>query len=198
MKKIIYLVILLNIFSCITKNTVEETTTSTTTTTTTTTVIIFKKIFKYDIPEDMEESPYEAKYYNYDTLLKEKYTNIFDSNILIAIRCIKNKYNITLNEFVQTDQTLLKSSIKINDFDIWNTKLLSKDIEYLSYQFSYHYNKTNIYQRSIYLKCEDTFYIISLSSKNKQFVLNNKNDKFWQSIRIEKIPINEEVVNAKQ
>ncbi len=191
MKKIFFLILLLSIFNCVTKNTiVEETTTSTTTTTTTTTIIIFKKVFKYDVPEEMQESPVEAQYYKYDNLLVDKNTNIFDSTILIAVRHAENKNSESLKEFVEKDQMLLRSSITLNYFDVWEPpSLKEKNIEYISYQFSYQYKTSNIFQRSIYLKCEDLFYIISLSSKNKKFVLDSKNDIFWQSIRIEEIAI---------
>ena len=83
-------------------------------------------------------------------------------------------------------QTFLKKQIEIDYDKKWKPPGFDKKkIDYIAYQFSYIYGDQKIYQRSVYLKYENIFYIVSLSAKNKKDVLDIRNDFFWNSICID-------------
>ncbi|OHD09207.1 MAG: hypothetical protein A2086_10205 [Spirochaetes bacterium GWD1_27_9] len=191
MKNIIFVsIILLFLISCATKQAVREPDSITQATVfkeEEQTPVVYKRTgFRYDIPNDMEETS-EANTYRYDNLLVEKGCNVFDSPIVIAIRKTNDFSIYSLGTFAENDQKIMKSSVKNVYYDAkWDAPGLSeKGIEYLSYQFSYDYGKQTIYQRSVYIRYFDTFYIISLSSKYKASLLNSKNDFFWNSICVD-------------
>jgi len=163
--------------------TTTSTSTSTTTTTTTTTI---RTGFRYDVPEDMEESPNEARSYKYDNMIVEKGTSAFTSPFIIAIRHNDDYPNAKLKDFAEFDQEILKSQVKIRYDEKWTPfGFEDKKIEFISYQFAYNYGKNNIFQRSVYLKCDSRVYIISMSGRYKGLIVNNKNDAFWNSVRID-------------
>jgi hypothetical protein len=144
--------------------------------------------FRYDIPEDMEESPEEAKFYRFDNLLVDKGTNAVKSSKIIAIRHIINSDDKKLIDFAKKDMEYLANDKKI----IYESKWVvpgfdDKNIEYVSYQFSYKQGNLTIYQKSVYLNDNITFYIVSLSSIEKSNIMDDKNKNyfFWSSIRVD-------------
>jgi hypothetical protein len=149
--------------------------------------VIKQKGFRYTVPADMQESPDDAYRYRYDNLIVDKGMNCLSSNRLIAIRHAVNREYFSLMNFVDRDQGLLRQSIKI-DYDKvrWvPSGFQKKNIDHFSFQFKYQYGEEMIYQRSVYLQCEDKFYVISLSSKEKFYILEPANDLFWESICID-------------
>jgi len=173
-----------------TTTTIETTTTyvstSTSTSTTTTTTTTIRTGFRYVVPEDMEESPNEARSYKYDNMIVEKGTSAFTSPFIIAIRHNDDYPNAKLKDFAEFDQEVLKNQVKIRYDEKWTPfGFEDKKIEFISYQFAYSYGKNNIFQRSVYLKCDSRVYIISMSGKYKGLIVNNKNDAFWNSVRID-------------
>ena len=147
--------------------------------------IISLGCLSFIIPKNMEESPDEARKYRYKKLLVDKDKQYYDSSRIIAFREKKNSYNDTLKEFAEMDQVYLQKSVSIVYEDDWSPAgFTEKNINYISYQFKYTYGYEIIYQRSVYIECAEYFYIISLSSINKQNILDKKNDLFWENINI--------------
>ncbi len=137
------------------------------------------------IPEAMEESQEDAKRYKYTKLLVDKDKKYYNSTKMIAIREKPNNFNDSLLNFTQNDQAYLQQHVLIIYEDKWEPKgFKNKNINYISYQFIYRYDSEMIYQRSVYLECPGYFYIISLSSKNKNNILEIENDFFWENINI--------------
>ncbi|HOV13464.1 MAG TPA: hypothetical protein PK771_04195 [Spirochaetota bacterium] len=142
--------------------------------------------FKYDVPPHMEKDP-EAHYYRYDDLLVEKGKNVFDSSIVIAIRKTIDYNGTSVLSFAQSDQSNMRQSVRnVNYESNWDADSLNnKGIDHISFEFSYIYDKKKIYQRSVYIKYYDTFYIISLSSKNKEELYKDQNILFWNTISVD-------------
>lgn len=138
------------------------------------------------IPENMEESPEDAKKYRYKMLLVDKDKKYYSSSIMIAIREKKNTLNESLSKFAEIDQDHLQNSVSIKyDEEVWAPAgFKEKNINYISYQFKYTYGYEIIYQRSVYIECLGYFYIISLSSLFKKNISDEKNNFFWENINV--------------
>lgn len=183
MKKIILIILLFIIFSCTSQKPKE-------------TIILEKKESKkivrigclsFIIPDNMEESPEDAKRYRYAKLIVDKNKNLYNSEKFIAIIDKKNAFNDSLISFAKQDQAYFKNSVSvIYDDAIWEpVGFKEKNINYIAYQFKYTYDGVDIfYQRSVYIECSDTFYIISLTSTIKNNILDIINDYFWENISI--------------
>jgi hypothetical protein len=149
-------------------------------------VIDTRSGFRYDLPEFMEESPDDAYSYRYDNLLIEKGMKFYESQYMIAIRSSDSYSDYTLERFADYDQMMLRNQMQIQYENRWEPPGLStREIPYLSYQFNYRYGQERFYQRSVYIKCDTTFYIVSLTSREKEAILDDKHDVFWDSIRID-------------
>lgn len=142
--------------------------------------------FKYDVPPNMEKDP-DAPCYRYDDLLVEKGKNVFDSSVVIAIRKIREYEDKDVLSFAQWDQNNMRQSVKNVYYESdWDAGSLNeKGIDHVSFEFSYDQNRQKIYQRSVYIKYYDTFYIISLSSKQKDKIYDEENNLFWNTISID-------------
>ena len=137
------------------------------------------------LPENMEESPEEAKSFRYKMLLVDKDKQYHNSSRMIAIREKKNVYNDSLKDFAELDQDYLQKSVTMSYEDDWEPAgFKDKNINFIAYQFKYTYGYEIIYQRSVYIKCSEYFYIISLSSLLKTNILDEGNDHFWRSFNI--------------
>lgn len=137
------------------------------------------------IPDNMEESPEDAKRYRYKMLLVDKDKEYYNSSRMIAIRERKNVFNDSLKDFAELDQDYLQKSVSIIYEDDWDPAGFNdKNIKYISYQFKYTYGYEIIYQRSVYIECSGYFYIISLNSILKKNVIDEENDYFWKSFNI--------------
>ena len=142
--------------------------------------------FRYGVPSHMEKDP-EPHYYRYDDLLLEKGKNIFDSSIVIAIREIKDYNDTGVLSFAQLDQNNMRQSVSNVYYESnWDAQSLNdKGIDHISFEFSYDYDKKKIYQRSVYIKYYDTFYIISQSSMKKDELRKDENNIFWNTISVD-------------
>jgi hypothetical protein len=142
--------------------------------------------FRYDVPDDMEESPKEAKFYRFENLLVDKGTEAFQSSRVIAIRHVKEYKDYSLQDFVTMDQKNFYNDRHAVYEKGWETPgLEEKKIEHLSYEFTYFDRNIKVYQRSVYIKFDNDFYIISLSSLVKSNIIDEKNNFFWRSIRVD-------------
>ena len=174
--------------ACASKPTpVEPTTTTSTTTTTTTTTTIKPVGFRYKVPDDMRESPNEARRLDYDNLLVEKDTNVMDTMLLIAIRHTDDFSSISLKDFAQLDQDMMKQQVKVTYDGTWIPEgFTEKNIDYKAYQFSYKVGRDRIFQRSVYLRDRQRYYIISMSSKfGKLQVIDDENNFFWDNVEVD-------------
>lgn len=145
-----------------------------------------KQGFRYQVPEDMQESPDYADMMRYDNLLLDKGAAYNESSVVIAIRHYDLNNGLVLDDFVKRDQLFMKQSVKPAYKKGWKPRGLDeKSIEYKSFEFSYKVKKSNIYQRSVYLRCENTIHIISQSSFYKELLTEDKSEEFWNSIRID-------------
>jgi hypothetical protein len=166
MRNILSIVLVIFILSCATNKTIQN-----------------RACFNYKIPEGMYDNKADARRYSYDNFIIEKDKAFEDSMVLIAIRHRDTDKNTKLKAFVESDQYWLNNQVKIYYEDEWIPKgFEDKKINYNSYQFYYKQQGQLIYQRSVYIKCNDTVYIISMSSKNKSMLIHENNDNFWQSI----------------
>lgn len=142
--------------------------------------------FRYVVPTDMQENPDLARKFRYDNFIVEKGKFYLESNILIAIRHSNNEENYSIKIFAEQDQSVLKNQVNIRYDDKWIPPgFIEKKIPFISYQFSYISNKTILYQRSVYIKYNNIAYVVSMFSKDKEFLLHEKNDFFWENIRID-------------
>ncbi len=142
--------------------------------------------FRYEVPSHMEKEP-EPQYYRYDDLLLEKGKNIFDSSIIIAIRKTKDYNQASVLSFARQDQGIMRQSVRNVYYESdWDPPSLNeKGIDHVSFEFSYDYDKKKIYQRSVYIKYCDAFYIVSQSSLKKDELYKEKNIMFWNSISVD-------------
>ena len=193
-KKILYLSILLVIFSCKTTRTqlVDQYTGASS-------YVLRNQIanieplkfqkkqgFRYQVPEDMQESPDYADMMRYDNLLLDKGAAYNESSVVIAIRHYDLNNGAILDDFVKRDQLFMKQSVRPAYKKGWKPRGLDeKSIEYKSFEFSYKVKKNNIYQRSVYLRCENRVHVISQSSFYKDLLTEDKSEEFWNSIRID-------------
>ncbi|MBQ3922399.1 MAG: hypothetical protein II707_03810 [Spirochaetales bacterium] len=173
--------------ACASKPTLVEPTTTTSTTTTTTTTTIKPVGFRYKVPDDMRESPNEARRLDYDNLLVEKDTNVMDTMLLIAIRHTDDFSSISLNDFAQLDQEMMKRQVKVMYDGPWVPEgFTEKNIDFKAYQFSYKVGRDRIFQRSVYLRDRQRYYIISMSSKfGKLQVIDDENNFFWDNVEVD-------------
>jgi hypothetical protein len=147
---------------------------------------INKPCFSFKIPQGMHDNKKEAHKYKYDNFIIENDKNFEDSNILIAIRHADIDKNKDLKSFVEADQYWLNYQVKIYYEKQWlPAGFEEKKINYIAYQFYYKQQGETIYQRSVYIKCGDTVYIISMSSKNRNLLIAESNDAFWNNITAE-------------
>ena len=145
-----------------------------------------KQGFRYQVPDDMQESPDYADMMRYDNLLLDKGTAYNESSVVIAIRHYDLNNGAILEDFVKRDQLFMKQSVKPAYKKGWKPRGLDeKAIEYKSFEFSYKVKKNNIYQRSVYLRCENRVHVISQSSFYKELLTEDKSEEFWNSIRID-------------
>ena len=142
--------------------------------------------FRYTVPAEMEESA-RANRYNLRNLLVYKDTSYYSSPMVIAIRNTKDWMDYSIAKFAQNDQSLLRDRVRITyENTSWEPAgLKEKNIDYARFQFYYYYGRVKIYQRSVYIRCDDAYYVVSMSSKNKLFIIDKTNDFFWNSIRID-------------
>jgi len=142
-----------------------------------------KSGLNFNIPDGMYDSTGDAGRFRYNNFLIDKNKHYLDSSFVIAVRHAVNLYNHTLKSFVETDQANLRQHYAVDYLNEWiPDSLTEKKIEFISIQFSYNYSADKIYQRSIYIKYNNIFYIVSLSSKNFDNILSNKSNLFWDSI----------------
>jgi len=168
-KQSIYILILFLLISCKTKEIIEE-----------------KKGFRYKVPPGMREAPEEAYKYKFNNLIIEENTDTRNSNVIIALRFVNIDEKTTLKEFVENDQYYLNLQYNITYDNNWTPSGFNKkNIEYISFQFSYQYGDNTIYQRSVYIKYQDMVYVISMSSKYYNILINHKNNYFWENIEID-------------
>lgn len=176
MKILQFIILFFTIFSCTTqkpKETKKEN------------ITISIGCLNFIIPENMEESHEDAKRFRYSKLIVDKDKKYYNSSKMIAIREKINSFNETLSDFTQKDQAYLQQNVSIIYEDKWEPKgFTAKNINYISFQFIYSYGSELIYQRTVYLECPGYFYIISLSSKVKENILDIENDFFWENINI--------------
>lgn len=145
-----------------------------------------KQGFRYQVPDNMQESPDYADMMRYDNLILDKGAAYNESSIVIAIRHYDLNNGAILDDFVKRDQLFMKQSVKPAYKKGWKPRGLDeKSIEYKSFEFSYKVKKNSIYQRSVYLRCEDRIHIISQSSFYKELLQEDKSEEFWNSIRID-------------
>ena len=122
----------------------------------------------------------------YDNLLLDRGADYFSSTIVIAIRHYDLNSYEKLNDFSIMDQSNLKKSVTPYYENEWKpTALEDKNIEHESFQFYYTMQKMKVYQRSVYIKSENTVHIISLSTLYKDFLNRPESEGFWNSIRID-------------
>lgn len=139
--------------------------------------------FRYTVPEDMFESE-NAHIMRYDNLLLDKGFSYMSSPVVIAIRHKDSDYGI--KHFVQTDQQLLRQSHKIAYDRPWEPPSFEdKNIEYMSFEFSYMMSGIKIYQRSVYVKDRKRYYIISMSTLDKRLLSRNQSTEFWESVFVD-------------
>lgn len=142
--------------------------------------------FRYQVPDNMQESPDYADMMRYDNLILDKGATYNDSSIVIAIRHYDLNNGAILDDFVKRDQLFMKQSVKPAYKKGWKPRGLDeKSIEYKSFEFSYKVKKNNVYQRSVYLRCDDRIHIISQSSFYKELLQEDKSEEFWNSIRVD-------------
>ena len=142
--------------------------------------------FRYDVPEDMEESPKEAKFYRFNNLLVDKGTEPYQSTRIIAIRHVNEYTDYDLEDFAQMDQKNFYTDRYAVYEKGWDAPgLEDKDIDHISFEFTYIDRAMKVYQRSVYIKYDNVFYIISLSSLVKSNIIDEKNNFFWRSIRVD-------------
>ncbi len=183
MKKIILMILLLIIISCTSqkpKETVEPEKKEVK-------KVITIGCLSFIIPDNMEEDPEDAIRFRYTKLIVDKDKNYYNSEKFIAIRDKKNAFNETLLSFAKQDQAYLQNTESIRyDDEIWEPAgFKEKNINFITYQFKYSYGGGEIiYQRSVYIECSNYFYIISLTSTNKNNILDEANDFFWKNITI--------------
>jgi len=187
MKSLYLFIIIIVIFSCATKKKAMVDTVTRATIIKDEPVTEFKvKGFRYTVPDDMEESPRDADSFRLNNMLIEKDKIYFQSSKIIAIRHAKNSDSLSLIDFAKQDQAMASAEKKLIYEKGWDAEGLNeKNIEHISYQFEYANGKQTVYQRSIYIKFENTFYIISYSTMDKRILLDKKNDGFWSSIRVD-------------
>ena len=143
-------------------------------------VPLYKNVgcLKFLIPVYAAESEKEAKHFRYDFMLVEKDKNYTQSEFVVAIRHKDNLFNDTMENFVKEDLANLQSQVKIVYEGKWNPASMNeKKIKHAALQFNYFYGNEKIYQRTVYLECCKTFYIISLSTKVFDFASNPKFDE---------------------
>jgi hypothetical protein len=145
-----------------------------------------KRGLHYTVPEGMEEVPDLAYNYRYDNMIIDKGGSYEESAILIIIRHGRPNEQELLEIFVERDQKSLQSQVGIIYDEAWTPSgFLEKKLDYIAYQFYYSLKKQVYYQRTIYILFEDKVYIISLVSKYKNFILNNKSNTFWESVFVD-------------
>jgi len=137
----------------------------------------------YIIPDGMYDSTGDAGRFRYKSFLIDKNRHYLDSGFIIAVRQSENLSNISLKTFTETDQASLRQHYAVEYLKEWIPESLTeKKIEFISIQFTYNYSADKIYQRSVYIKYNSTFYIISMSSKNFDNIISGKSSLFWDSI----------------
>lgn len=144
--------------------------------------------FRYSCPDFMEESPLGASRYRVDNLLIDKGASYDNSPRVILIRSTDQFPKYTIDKFYQHDLSLVKQRIRIYHDGIWSPPGFNdKKISFKSIQFFYRKGKRDIYQRSVYIKDENTnkFYIITLTSPDKELVTSDDNDLFWHSVFVD-------------
>ena len=183
MKNIYIVILLIIIFSCTSqkpKETIEPEKKETK-------KVITIGCLSFIIPDNMEESPEDARRFRYAKLIVDKNKNYYDSEKFIAIKDQKNVFNDSLISFAKQDQSHFQNAVPVRyDDEIWEpVGFKEKNINYIAYQFKYSYGSGEIiYQRSVYIECSDYFYIISLTSTIKNNILDETNDFFWENISI--------------
>lgn len=142
--------------------------------------------FRYTVPEDMEEYV-NPRRFRLRNLLVYKGCSYLESPMIIAIRETRDFSNYSTQSFAKRDQNLLRSSRQITyEKSYWTpTGFEEKNIDYTSFQFTYFSGAVKIYQRSVYIKCDDAFYIVSMTSKDKLLVIHKNNESFWNSIHVD-------------
>ena len=105
----------------------------------------------------------------------------------MAIREIKDYNDTGVLSFAQLDQNNMRQSVSNVYYESnWDAQSLNdKGIDHISFEFSYDYDKKKIYQRSVYIKYYDTFYIISQSSMKKDELRKDENNIFWNTISVD-------------
>lgn len=142
--------------------------------------------FRYKVPESMAESPEDAYRFRYDHLLLDKNADYYTSSVVIAIRHYDLQSNDTLHDFAKKDQLFLRESVQPTYENGWvPAGFLERNIEYAGFQFYYTVKKMRIYQRSVYVLCDNRVHIISFSSPSKELLIREESDTFWESIRVD-------------
>jgi hypothetical protein len=186
MKQITILLLIFILFSCTTVKKVDNITSATIIEEKKTPEVIKPKGFRYTVPEDMEESPKEAYSYRLRNFIIDKDKLFFESSRLISIRETPDLKEMSLTDFAKKDQAAASFERKLNYEKGWDAPGLSeKNIPHISYQFYYKNGNEIIYQRSVYISYNDIFYVVSLSSREKNVLLDSKNDSFWRSICVD-------------
>ncbi len=166
MKNILKLMALIVLLSCTTAKPVNE-----------------MPCFGFKIPPGMYDNKNDAVKYKYDNFLIENGKSFGQSAIIIAIRHVSIDKNGDLKSFVDSDQYLLSSEVSIKYDKPWDPPgFAEKNINYIAYQFNYKQQGQAVYQRSVYIKCRDVVYIISMSAKSIKELILDKNDFFWENI----------------
>jgi hypothetical protein len=189
MKHLTYLFLIILMFSCVSKPEKQEEPQKTVLDATTDQAIepVLKKTgFRYDVPDDMEEAPNEARLYRFNNLLIDRGTRPQQSTRIIAIRHVTEYVEYKLLDFAQMDQKNFYNDKYAVYEKGWEPPGLSdKKIEHVCFEFMYIDRTVRVYQRSVYIKYDNVFYIISLSSLIKSNIIDEKNDFFWRSIRVD-------------
>lgn len=148
---------------------------------------VFKKQgFRYEVPDGMAESPDEAIKFRYDNLIVDKEYDYFTSSLVIAIRHYNLGIYETFEDFTKMDQSYLQQSVKPVYESGWQPQgLCEKNIECKYYDFFYYMKKQKIYQRSVYVKSNNTIHIVSLSSIIKEMLSKTESERFWTTIEID-------------
>lgn len=145
-----------------------------------------KSGFRYLVPQDMQESPDLARRFRYDNFIVEKGKFYLESNILIAIRHSNNERDYSIKIFAEEDQSALRNQVKISYDGKWTPPgFEGKNISFISYQFSYSSNENILYQRSVYIKYNNIAYVVSMFSKDKEYLIHEKNNFFWENITVD-------------
>lgn len=145
----------------------------------------YKEGLNFEIPVEMKDSTDDAKKFGFRNFIIEKNKHYDESNIVIAIREVENFNNLSLQQFAEIDINRVKQYYKLRFINNWiPVPLVRKGIELISFFFYYFSSNKIIYQRTVYIKFKQKFYIISLMSKEINNLENERSNFFWNSVFI--------------